>query len=60
MLTNHVEASEVCHVSGEPINKYELLLLFWKWLGPQIDVVAHDALRSDHRLDSTRLRGEFR
>jgi dTDP-4-dehydrorhamnose reductase len=59
MLLNHPEASGVYHVSSEPINKYELLLLFRKKLRHEIGIIADDSFQCDRSLDSTRFRAEF-
>ena len=39
MLVNHPEASGVYQVSSDPINKYDLLLLFREKLGHNIEIV---------------------
>ena len=59
MLINHPEASGVYQVSSEPINKYELLLLFREKLGLKIEISADDSFHCDRSLDSTRFRAEF-
>jgi len=59
MLLNHPEASGVYQVSSDPINKYDLLLLFRDKLGRQIEILPDDTFRCDRSLDSTRFRQEF-
>ncbi len=59
MLVNHPEASGVYQVSSDPINKYELLLLFREKLGHKIEIVPDDSFCCDRSLDSTRFRKEF-
>jgi len=59
MLVNHPEASGVYQVSSDPINKYELLLLFREKLGHKIEIIPDDSFCCDRSLDSTRFRKEF-
>ena len=59
MLLNHAEASGVYHVSSDPINKYELLLLFRDKLGHQVEIIPDGTFHCDRSLDSTRFRREF-
>jgi dTDP-4-dehydrorhamnose reductase len=59
MLMNHPEASGVYQVSSEPINKYDLLLLFRDKLRHQVEIVPEEAFCCDRSLDSTRFRREF-
>lgn len=59
MLLEFPEAHGVYHVSSEPINKYDLLLLFREKLGHQVEIVADGAFHCDRSLDSTRFRKEF-
>jgi dTDP-4-dehydrorhamnose reductase len=59
MLVNHPEASGVYQVSSEPINKYDLLLLFREKLGHMVEIVPDDKFYCDRSLDSTRFRAEF-
>lgn len=59
MLVNHPEASGVYQVSSNPINKYDLLLLFREKLGHKIEVVPDASFCCDRSLDSTRFRAEF-
>jgi dTDP-4-dehydrorhamnose reductase len=59
MLVNHPEASGVYQVSSEPINKYDLLLLFREKLDHMVEIVPDDKFYCDRSLDSTRFRAEF-
>ena len=59
MLLEHPDASGVYHVSSQPINKYDLLLLFREKLGHKIEIVPEDSFCCDRSLDSTRFRTEF-
>jgi dTDP-4-dehydrorhamnose reductase len=59
MLVNHPDASGVYQVSSDPINKYDLLLLFREKLGIKIEIVPDDSFCCDRSLDSTRFRKEF-
>lgn len=59
MLLEYPEAYGVYQVSSDPINKYDLLLLFREKLGHEIEIVPNDTFRCDRSLDSTRFRKEF-
>lgn len=59
MLINHPEASGVYQVSSDPINKYDLLLLFREKLDHEIEIIADDTFCCDRSLDSSRFREEF-
>ena len=59
MLVEHPEASGVYHVSSDPINKYELLLLFRDKLGHRIEIFPDNNFVCDRSLNSTRFRQEF-
>lgn len=59
MLLEHPLASGVYHVSSDPINKYELLLLFRDKLGHDIEIVPDASFHCDRSLDSTKFRTEF-
>lgn len=59
MLVNYPEASGVYQVSSDPINKYELLLLFREKLGLTIEIIPDDSFCCDRSLDSSRFRKEF-
>lgn len=59
MVVNHPEAFGVYQVSSNPINKYELLLLFREKLGHQIEILPDDSFHCDRSLDSTRFRRDF-
>lgn len=60
MMVKYPEASGVYQVSSDPINKYELLLLFSEKLGHEVDVLADESFSCDRSLDSSRFRDEFR
>ncbi len=59
MLIEFPEAHGVYQVSSEPINKYELLLLFRAKLGHQVEIVPDSVFCCDRSLDSARFRNEF-
>ncbi len=59
MLSKFPDASGVYQVSSDPINKYELLLLFREKLGHDIEIIADDAFHCDRSLDSKCFRSEF-
>jgi len=59
MLVEFPDASGVYQVSSDPINKYELLLLFREKLGHDIEIVPDDSFFCDRSLDSTRFRSDF-
>jgi dTDP-4-dehydrorhamnose reductase len=59
MLLEHPDAHGVYQVSSDPINKYELLLLFRDKLGKQIEILPDDNFKCDRSLDSSRFRQEF-
>jgi dTDP-4-dehydrorhamnose reductase len=59
MLVNYPQASGVYQVSSDPINKYDLLLLFREKLGHKIEIIPDDSFCCDRSLDSTRFREEF-
>lgn len=59
LLIEYPDASGVYHVSSDPINKYELLLLFREKLGHDIEIVPDDSFCCDRSLVSTRFRGDF-
>lgn len=59
MLLDHPDASGVYQVSSDPINKYELLLLFRDKLGHSIEILPDETFRCDRSLDSTRFRQDF-
>lgn len=59
MLTEHPEAHGVYQVSSEPINKYDLLLLFREKLGHDIEILPDETFFCDRSLDSNRFREEF-
>jgi dTDP-4-dehydrorhamnose reductase len=59
MLVEHPTASGIYQVSAEPINKYDLMLLFRTYLHPSIEVYPYDDFVIDRSLDSTRFRKTF-
>lgn len=59
MLLKHPTASGVYQVSSEPINKYDLLLLFREKLGHAIEILPDESFCCDRSLDSNRFRREF-
>lgn len=59
ILLEYPEAYGVYQVSSDPINKYDLLLLFREKLGHEIEIVPDGTFRCDRSLDSTRFRKEF-
>lgn len=59
MLLVFPDASGVYQVSSEPINKYDLLLLFREKLGHDVEIIADSIFRCDRSLDSARFRREF-
>ena len=59
MLIEFPGASGVYQVSSDPINKYELLLLFKEKLGHDIDIIPDNNFCCDRSLDSSRFRTDF-
>ena len=59
MLVKHPTASGIYQVSSDPINKYEILLLFRDILGHAIKILPEESFCCDRSLDSTRFRREF-
>lgn len=59
MLVEHPDASGVYQVSSDPINKYDLLLLFRDKLGHNIEILPDETFYCDRSLDSTRFRRTF-
>jgi len=59
MLVNYPEAYGVYHVSSEPISKYDLLLLFKRYLNHHVEVIPECEFRCDRSLDSTIFRNSF-
>ncbi len=58
LIENHPAMSGVWHVSSEPINKYELLLLARRAYNLDIEIEPDDDFQIDRSLDSSRFRGE--
>jgi dTDP-4-dehydrorhamnose reductase len=59
MLLDYPDAAGVYHVSSDPINKYELLILLREKLGHDIEIIPDDGFCCDRSLDSTRFRTDF-
>jgi dTDP-4-dehydrorhamnose reductase len=59
LLLGYPDAAGVYHVSSDPINKYELLILFREKLGHDIEIIPDDGFCCDRSLDSTRFRTDF-
>jgi dTDP-4-dehydrorhamnose reductase len=59
LLLTYPDAHGVYQVSSEPINKYELLLLFREKLNKEIEIVPDESFVCDRSLDSARFRSEF-
>lgn len=59
LLLEHPAACGVYQVSSDPINKYDLLLLFREKLGHEIEILPDESFRCDRSLDSGRFRREF-
>ena len=59
MLVKHPTVSGVYQVSSDPINKYELLLLFRDIFRHTIEILPEESFYCDRSLDSSRFRMEF-
>lgn len=59
LLVNYPKASGLYHISSDPINKYDLLLLFQKKFKRNIQVEPDETFYCDRSLDSARFRQEF-
>lgn len=59
ILMNHPGKGGVYQVSSDPINKYDLLLLFREKLGHELEITPDDSFVCDRSLDSARFRKEF-
>lgn len=59
LLLEFQDASGLYQVSSEPINKYDLLLLFKEKLGHEVEIIPDFAFSCDRSLDSTRFRTNF-
>jgi dTDP-4-dehydrorhamnose reductase len=60
MLVKYPNAAGLYQVSSEPINKFNLLLLFREKLGHDIDILPDEEFCCDRSLDSSRFRKEFK
>lgn len=58
ILEDSVPLEGVWHAGGDPIFKYDLLVLARDALGLDVEIAADDALAIDRSLDSSRLRAE--
>jgi len=58
LINDHPNLRGLYHVSSEPINKYDLLLLIKQKFGLNITVQRDDEFRIDRSLDSTKFRNE--
>ena len=56
LLTGHPSLNGLHHVSSEPISKYELLTLFRKYFGKEIEINPLEEYVIDRSLDSSRFR----
>lgn len=56
IVLEHQELSGTLHVSSEPINKYDLLMLIRRAYGIDVEIVPDDGVQIDRSLDSTRFR----
>ena len=59
MLIEYPCAHGLYQISSDPINKYELLLLFREKLRHKVDILADSTFCCDRSLDSSRFRKEF-
>ena len=59
LLIKHTGASGLYQVSGDRINKYDLLHLFRKYLHHEIEIIPDEKFSCDRSLDSSRFRREF-
>lgn len=56
LIENSPELSGLCHVSSEPINKFDLLQLIKKSYGLDIEIDRFEDFKIDRSLDSSRFR----
>jgi dTDP-4-dehydrorhamnose reductase len=59
ILLEHPKAFGLYQISADRINKYDLLMLFRKKLGHNIEIVPDETFHCDRSLDSSRFRREF-
>jgi dTDP-4-dehydrorhamnose reductase len=59
VLVNYPEATGVYHVSSDPINKFDLLVLIKEKMGLAVEIIADETFRCDRSLDSMRFRKKF-
>jgi dTDP-4-dehydrorhamnose reductase len=58
LITDHPKLHGLYHVSSEPINKFDLLLMVGKYYRADIEIEPDTDFRIDRSLDSTRFRKE--
>lgn len=56
LILNNSDLNGLFHVSSEPINKYELLLLVKKYFEVEIEIEKDEEFKIDRSLDSSRFR----
>lgn len=59
LLLEHPDAGGLYHVSAEPINKYDLLVMLRDRLGRDVRIEPDDTFCCDRSMDSRRFRDEF-
>jgi dTDP-4-dehydrorhamnose reductase len=59
ILTEYPGKGGLCHVSSDPISKFDLLTLIKRKMGLRIEIIPTEEPRLDRSLDSTRFRREF-
>jgi dTDP-4-dehydrorhamnose reductase len=56
---NHPNKFGIYNVSGDPISKYDLLMLLKEKMVLPVEIIPDETFRCDRSLDSTRFRREF-
>jgi dTDP-4-dehydrorhamnose reductase len=59
ILVNHPNKFGIYNVSGDPISKYDLLMLLKEKMVLPVEIIPDETFRCDRSLDSTRFRREF-
>jgi dTDP-4-dehydrorhamnose reductase len=59
LINDYPHASGLYHVSSDPINKYDLLMMIKKNLVKNVEIVPYDDFYCDRSLNSIRFRSEF-
>lgn len=59
LLVNYPEASGLYNVSGDSINKYELLKMIGERMNRKVEIVPDESFHCDRSLDSARFRRDF-